>query len=188
MFRSVSSLTLAALVLITPVAAGAAEWTVDYGESRLGFETSVMGGGIEGEFGEWSAAITFDESDLENASAVVEIQTGSADTNDGTRDETLKGSDWFAASEHPTARFESTAFREVGENAYEIEGNLTIRGNTNPVVLPFELSETKDGVEATGALTIDRTDYEVGQGDFTTGSVVALDVTIRVDIKASPAQ
>ncbi|MGD1935395.1 MAG: hypothetical protein ACFB0Z_12980 [Candidatus Phaeomarinobacter sp.] len=39
---------------------------------------------------------------------------------------------------------------------------------------------------ATGSVSIDRTDYGVGQGDFLTGSTVGLDVLITIDIAATP--
>ena len=67
-----------------------------------------------------------------------------------------------------------------------MDADLTMRGQTNTITLPFTLNEQGNGVVAAGSVTIDRTDYGIGQGDFVSGSTVGLDVTISIDITATP--
>lgn len=50
-------------------------------------------------------------------------------------DEHLQGADFFQVGQHPEARFESTAFRFDGDQLRAVEGNLTLLGQTHPVVL-----------------------------------------------------
>lgn len=178
-------LIVAAALLVSP--AHAAVWTIDAANSKLGFETTLFGSPLSGSFNAWTADIDFDAQALETSSISVVIDMKSADTDDATRDETLKGPEWFAADEHPQATFKSTRIRATGENTFEMDADLTIRGNTVPVVLPFTLETIADTTRATGAVTIDRTRFDVGQGDFVTDSVVALEVTVAIDVLATPS-
>ncbi|MEQ8745586.1 YceI family protein [Pyruvatibacter sp.] len=186
--RSVAATVTLAGALLLALPAGAAQWTINDDASTLGFETAVLGSPVSGTFGEWSADITFDETDLENATVSVTIQTATADTGDSSRDSALAGPDWFATEAHPQATLVSTAFRQTGGNTFEMDADLTIRDQTNPITLPFTLAQTDEGTKATGAVTITRTDFGVGQGDFLTGNTVSLDVTISIDIVASLTQ
>ena len=178
------ALALAASLLSLP--ALAATWTIDMDNSTLGFEASVFGSSVPGTFKTWEANVSFDTAALETSSVSVVIDMASADTADGTRDSSLKGDEWFATDEHPQATLSSTAFRSTGDGNFEMDADLTMRGQTNPLTLPFTLTEQGDGVVATGSVSIDRTDYGVGQGDFLTGSTVGLDVLITIDIAATP--
>jgi len=163
----------------------AKSWTVDHAASRLGFTAAMMGESFEGTFETWSAEIVFDPADLAGARASVTIDMTSARTGEATRDTALPTADWFDAGAHRQASFVTTSFRKTGENAYEADGDLTIRGTAKPVTLPFTL--TVDGASATmsARMTVNRTDWGVGQGDWATGDEVALKVAIAVEIKAA---
>ena len=117
---------------------------------------------------------------------VVVIDMASAETGSAERDGALQGADWFAASRFPQARFETTSLRSLGGDRFEAEGLLTIRDVTRTVVLPFVLQPVADGVRARGELTIDRTTYGVGQGQWADPRWVALPVAVRFDLLATP--
>ena len=48
-------------------------------------------------------------------------------------------------SEFPQVVFESTSIENAGGNQLRVRGNLTISGNTRPVVIPLTLSHMADG-------------------------------------------
>jgi polyisoprenoid-binding protein YceI len=69
----------------------------------------------------------------------VEIDTSSIDTQDQTRDAHLRSNDFFGVENHPTISFRSTAVRPgEGENRWQVDGDLTIRGTTRPVTVDLE--------------------------------------------------
>ncbi|WP_428482009.1 YceI family protein [Pyruvatibacter mobilis] len=165
----------------------AAQWQVDPAASSLTFEASVFGSSVPGSFEKWDADISFDEADLTSSSVEVVITMESATTNDATRDSSLMSDDWFAVTAHPQARLVSTAFRNTGDGTFEMDADLTMRGQTQAITLPFALEDLGDGsVRAVGTVTVDRTDYGIGQGDFTSGATVGVDVPISIDISAKP--
>ena len=138
-------------------------WHVDPVHSRIEFAAKYLGiATVRGVFKEFEGRL-----DLDEGRAYGTVNTASLDTNYDQRDEHLRSPDFFEVVEHPALRFESTEIRprRLGEDTFEIEGDLTIRGVTNPIVLRAELhgSETdpwgneRIALEVTGEL--DRSDW-----------------------------
>lgn len=168
--------------------AGAAEWVVDGDMSRLGFVGTQTGSRFEGAFDRFEADITFDPDNLDAGAVTVVIAVDSFATGNGQRDEIAKSAEWFNVAEYPEARFATTGFRRVGEGRYEADADLTMRGVTRPVVLPFTLEIDGDTARMHGELTVDRVDYGIGQGQWEAGDAVGREVTIVVDLTAVRAQ
>jgi polyisoprenoid-binding protein YceI len=72
----------------------------------------------------------------------------------------LKSDDFFGVDKYPTAKLVFTEVKSTGKNSYEIQGEMTIKGKTNPV--KFDLSVY--GNKATANVKIDRTKYDVRYG------------------------
>lgn len=178
----------AALVLSFACDAMATEWRADPASSRLTFIGTQAGSPFEGSFERFSATISFDDSDLPASKAAVSIDMASVRTGNAQRDEAVKGQDWFGVASYPKAQFQTKAFRRVGQDRYEADAVLTIRDVAKPVVLPFALTKVGDATRAAGDLVINRTDFGVGQGQWTSAQLVAHEVTIRFDLLARPVR
>ncbi|KIM00001.1 YceI family protein [Paramagnetospirillum magnetotacticum MS-1] len=165
--------------------AAAAEWNVDTGKSRLGFIGSQGGSPFEGKFTRWSAKIDFDPANPASAKVAVEIDMSSAQTGDAQKDQSLPGADWFDAKTFPKARFEASGFKPKGANAFEAPGTLTIRGMGKSVTLPFSLDIKGGLAHAKGRLDLIRTDFGVGQGEWKSGDMVALQVAVVFELEAA---
>lgn len=179
-------------LLLAPPAAARAEvptWTVQHEKSSLSFRPKQMGAEFKGVFDVFAADIAFDPDDLEKSKVTVTIQVPSAHTGAPDRDENLKAPDWFDTTKFPAAKFESTAFRREGEGRYVADGTLTIKGVTLPVVLPFTLAITKrdDGFSTAvvdGTVTLDRSKFNVGVGQWADVSIIANEVPVDVHLTA----
>jgi polyisoprenoid-binding protein YceI len=75
----------------------------------------------------------------------------------------LKSDDFFGVETHKTAKFVITTVAKKGD-VYGVSGDLTIKGNTNPIAFDLKMTENS----ATTNLSIDRTKYNVryGSGSF----------------------
>jgi polyisoprenoid-binding protein YceI len=62
---------------------------------------------------------------------------------------------------------------------------LTLRGVAKPVTLPFTLAIAGTTAHAKGHLNLARTLFGIGQGTWSSGQWVALDVGVDVDIVAT---
>jgi polyisoprenoid-binding protein YceI len=160
----------------------AGTWHVDPAHSRVEFAVRQLGiATVRGAFKEFEGTLDLDEGRAYGA-----VKTASIGTNNNRRDEHLRSPDFFEAAEHPEPRFESTEIRSLGADAFEIDGDLTIRGVTKRIVLRAELqgSETdpwraeRIAFEVTGEL--DRTDW----GMTYARALVSARVRLRLDIAA----
>ena len=93
--------------------------------------------------------------------------------------------EWFDAAHFAQATFEATGFKSKGGNDYETAGTLTLRGVSKDVTLPFTLTVDGDEAHAVGSTKLVRSDFGVGQGSWSDGQTVGLDVAVNVDLVAT---
>ena len=184
------ALAAATLLVAAPAIAAtpAPQWTVNKPASKLGFVGAMNGQSFNGLFRGWDARIQFDPKSLATSSVTAVIDTGSAATGDSTRDEALPTADWFSAAVFPRATFTANQFKDLGGGRYQAIGTLQIRNARRPAVLPFTLAINGKQATMRGELTIDRTGFGVGQGQFATGETVATAVKVQVSLTATRAQ
>jgi polyisoprenoid-binding protein YceI len=103
---------------------------------------------LYGRFTEFGGSFLLDRDSPANSSVMVEIDTGSVDTNHTMRDFHLRSGDFLSAGSHPKARFVSTAVERTGENTGVIKGNLTLNGVTKPIEIAVE--EIGNGLDPWG--------------------------------------
>ena len=166
------------------VAQAADPWVVEANDSEIEFTGTQLGAEFEGEFKSFTAEIVFSPDDLAGSSVEVLIDIASVDTENGDRDSQIVSPDWFDAAQWPTAKFATKSFREIASGKYEAVADLTIRDVTREVILPFDLEIEGDEAEAKGTVTINRTDFGIGQGQWTNTSQVGDPVTIKIEIEA----
>ena len=184
-----AGLALAAVLAATGAAAQTTpKWVVDPARSQLTFDSVAEGMAFTGSFKDWDADIHFDPKDLGQSKVVVTVSTGSALTGDDSRDQTARSAEWFATAMFPKATFASQGFKDLGGGRFEADGTLTIRGVSQPLVLPFTLAITGDDAVMTGQTTVDRSLFGVGQGDYGGADVVPLEVTLKVQLAARLAR
>jgi polyisoprenoid-binding protein YceI len=179
-----------AIVFLTVAAspAWAARWNVDYAKSHIAFVVDWSGQPLKGEFKNWKADIDFDSTDLSHARADVTIQTSSASTGDNEIDGALQGDLGFGTAAFPAARFQTAAITAKGQNRYEAAGQLTIKGVSRPLALPFTLTFSGNGAHMVGTTHLLRTDFNVGGGEYAKDKPVSHDVTVSIDLRAAKAR
>ena len=65
------------------------------------------------------------------------VQTESVDTGNQKRDDHLRSPDFFNAKQFRTITFQSTSVSET-DDGYEVTGDLTLHGQTNEITVPLE--------------------------------------------------
>jgi polyisoprenoid-binding protein YceI len=176
-----------ASALLFAVPAVAADWSVQADKSRLGFSGVQTGAPFKGSFGTWNAEINFDPAHPEAGRVKVTVDLASGRTGDAQRDTALPEGDWFDVKRFPQAVFEASGFTAKDGNAYTAAGKLTIRGVTKDVALPFTVAVDGDTAQAKGHVDLVRTAFGVGQGAWSSGEWVALDVGVDFDLVAVKA-
>ena len=163
----------------------AAHWTVDYAKSRLGFTVQWSNEPFSASFKSWKADIDFDPADLAHARAAVTIDMASEASDEPDFDSGIKNGLGFQVQQFPTARFATTGFTHKSGNDYVAMGNLTIRGITKPVTLPFTLSVKGKTAHMSGSAQVMRLDFGLGEGEWAGDTPVSHAVTVNVDLTAT---
>lgn len=103
----------------------------------------------------------------------------------------LKAEDFFFTEKYPTAKFVITkAIPTDSKGNYKIVGNMTIKWTTKEIKFNAFVSEKDGKVNASGKITIDRSDFEVkyGSGSFFDGlgdKTIYDDFDLQLSISAS---
>jgi polyisoprenoid-binding protein YceI len=168
-------------------------YTLDPAHTRIGFVARhAMVTKVRGAFNEFEGTATLDGATPANSRVQVTIDAASIDTRNAQRDEHLRSNDFLAMQEYPQITFSSTAIRPLDDTTFEVTGDLTIKGVTNPITIPFTFEgAAKDpfgnlrvGLE--GSVTINRKDYGITwNAALETGGVLVSDkVTLEFEVSA----
>lgn len=171
--------------------AQSASYTVDASHSYVGFSVRHMVvTTVRGSFDEFEGAFDYDPENPAAFTASAVIKTASIDTRNAKRDDHLRNEDFFDAPNHPEITFETTGAEVVGDKLH-VRGNLTMRGVTKEITIPFVFSEqvtdpwgnVRIGFE--GSTTINRQDWGISWSKNLDagGLVVSDEVTIELNIQ-----
>jgi polyisoprenoid-binding protein YceI len=148
-------------------------------QSEISFVTKQMGVPVDGKFKKFDAQVAFDPKKPEAAKIGITIDLGSASIGTAETEAELAKPDWFSLKQFPQATFTSTTVKPLGAGKFEVAGKLAIKGTTQNVVVPVALAQAGGNTTATGAFTIKRLDFKIGEGDWKDTSMVANDVQVK---------
>ncbi len=111
---------------------------LDPSHTQIGFVARhLMVTKVRGRFTDFHGTATIADDPLQST-LEVEVQPASVDTRDPKRDEHLRSADFFEVERFPSLTFRSTKITKTGKTQFALEGNLTVRDVTKPVVLEFD--------------------------------------------------
>jgi cytochrome b561 len=167
----------------SPTAGGAGDWQVQDGQ--LAITVQQFGSAVQGRFRTWQADIAFDP---ESGTGDVVVTVAIPSLTLGSVTDQALGPDYFDAETHDTARFDAEIARsDDGARAYSATGTLTLKGETVPVTLPFDLDITEGTARMEGGLTLDRRDFGIGT-QMTDPEQLGFQVEVSVAVTANRAK
>ncbi|HKZ77232.1 MAG TPA: YceI family protein [Pyrinomonadaceae bacterium] len=183
--------TQANKVTYAPISGG--EYKIDPAHSIIGFAIRHLEiAWVEGRFKDFAGVINYDEKDVTKSTVDFSAKIESIDTGVEPRNAHLKTGDFFDAAKYPNLTFKSTRVEREGNNSFVLNGNLTIKGVTKPIALPFTITgavrdpwgNTRFGIEA--QTRINRRDFGINYGNALAsgGLDVGNEVTINLHLEA----
>jgi polyisoprenoid-binding protein YceI len=172
-----------------PIATG--NWTIDPIHSHVGFSVKHMVvATFRGYFAEYDGALTSSEDGSPTLRGVVKAD--SLVVKDENLAAHLKAPDFFDTAQYPEISFASTGVSLGGNGSLEVEGELTIKGNTHRVTARGTL--TGPGTDIAGnekigvdlEAVIDRREFglewnaPLPKGGFAVDNDVKLEVTLEL--------
>lgn len=147
---------------------------------------------VPGFFRDFTGTVTYDAKDVTKSSVEFTAKATSVDTGVQGRDTHLRSKDFFEVETFPELKFKSTKVEKRG-NGWLLAGDLTIKGVTKPVTIPFNLTGFLPATERsggrmgiTGETKINRRDFGVNYGNPTAPIIVVADnVDIMLQIEAT---
>ncbi|WP_148255079.1 YceI family protein [Aidingimonas lacisalsi] len=175
MLKRTALAALTAATVIPMTQAQAADYVIDTEGQHafVQFKISHLGYSyILGTFEEFSGEFSYDPEDVESSSVSVDVDVNSLNTNHGERDKHILSDDFLNASEYPEATFRSTGFTRTGEGEGELEGDLTLHGETRSITMDVEhvgggedpWGDYRQGFEGTTTLALE--DFGIDMSDF----------------------
>ncbi|HEX7043892.1 MAG TPA: YceI family protein [Burkholderiales bacterium] len=173
---------LAVLVVCVAAAAQAAEWRMERAASRLEFQASYEGEPVPGVFREFETRLRFDparpaDGRLEVVVKLASVDFGSAEINDAVRD-----SEWLDLKRFGEASFVSSRIEPAGPGRYVAHGTLSLKGAKRSVAVPFQWHATGKSANMKGEVTLKRTAFGIGTGEWESGDLIGLDVKVLFDV------
>jgi polyisoprenoid-binding protein YceI len=173
-----------------PITGG--DYRIDVAHSIIGF--SIQHNEINlvtGRFKDFAGTIHYDDKDVTRSSVEFSAKVESIDTGVEARNKHLRTADFFEVEKYPELTFKSTRVERKGKG-YVLNGDLTIKGVTKQVALPFTIAGAiKDGrgntrIGIAAQTKINRFDYGITWGHALPGGGfdVAHDVTIDLHLEA----
>jgi polyisoprenoid-binding protein YceI len=193
MFRSKPFYLLAALILLSSLAFAAEEYQIDPVHSSATFTVRHMViSNVAGRFGNVSGTIVYDEKNPQNSSVNAVIKTATINTDNTSRDNDLKGPNFFDVEKYPDITFKSKKIEKRGDQWVAI-GTLTMKDVSKDIELPFDLATLKTArgtrIGVTTSTKLNRQDYHLSFNKTleSGGLVVGDDVRIEISLEATPA-
>ena len=157
-----SLITTATFFYITIVSAQ--KVTINASESSIHWIGKKITGQHEGVINLLSGNLLLDNGLLTGGDFIVDMNSIKAKDLQGEDarklEESLKSDEWFGVTKHPEAKLALTSVESLGEGSYNVKGNFTIKGKTNPTNFEFQLN----GLEAKANLIIDRRSFNILYG------------------------
>lgn len=164
---------------LAPLAQAADYTGIQADKSTLGFVYKQMGVPVDGHFKKYSAQLSFDPARPVSAKVAFDLDLASIDAGNEEANDEVAGKDWFNTKAFPHARFESTGFKVLGGNRYEVNGKLTIKGRSQAVAAPFTFTLQGNGAIVDGTFVLKRADYAIGEGSWSDFGTVANEIQIK---------
>jgi len=173
---------LAILTLVFALPAHAARWHSVQAVSQLEFVASYEGAEAPGRFSKFDVVMSFDPVLLSAASLLVDVDITSANMGNPDMDKAIAAPEWFNAQAFPHARFHSDTIKATGHSEYLAQGTVSIKGRSHPASVPFHWRSYARDAEISGALTLSRSDFDVGTGKWASDSPIGHTVQVRFKI------
>ena len=147
-------------------------------DDAVSFSIKNFGIGTKGTFKGLRGTIKWDVANPAASSFNVSVDVNTVNTGITSRDSHLKKEEYFDVAKYPTLNFVSSTVSKTSEG-YSVTGNLTIKGTTKQVVIPFTVTTAGNGYLFEGNFTLDRRDYKVGGGSMVLGNEVKVTLKIQ---------
>ena len=179
-------LSVVFLIVFTQSVNAASKYRVDPVHTSVVFKIKHLGiTYVYGRFNDPRGEVIWDKDKPDRSSVDMYVRAKDVDTNNDKRDNHLRSPDFFNVKEHSRIKFKSNDFKKVGEDLYEVTGDLILHGVTKR--LTVTVKDTGKGRDPWGGIRqgfetvfkIDRTEFGMANLLDAVGAEVELRVAVE---------
>jgi polyisoprenoid-binding protein YceI len=170
-------LVMFVLLLLVPAIVFGQTWKPS--EYEVSFKIKNAGITVAGRFTGLKANLVFSPADLAKSSLSASVDVTTIKTGINKRDEDLQEEQYFNSGKYKTIEMKSTKLY-AKDNKYAGMFNVTIKGVTKQVEIPFEFTRNGNDGEFKGSFDLNRRDFGVGGSSM----MMSDNLTVSIMIKA----
>jgi polyisoprenoid-binding protein YceI len=168
-------------------------WVIDPSHSQVTFAVKhMMISTVRGHFKSVTGTLEINEQNLIHSWVEAQVEVAGIDTRDPGRDQHLRSAEFFDAEKFPLLTFKSAKMESLGNNNYNVIGDLTVHGVTKQVTFKAEYGGSgKDPwgnqrAGLNGHTRINRKDFGLNwnQALEAGGVLVGDEVTVSIELEA----
>jgi polyisoprenoid-binding protein YceI len=148
----------------------------------LEFVVEFEGAESTGRFQTFDTEFEFEPEAGTASSLRVTVDVGTATMFSADLDEAIAEATWFDSASFPKAGFDSKVIHQTGKREFLAQGKVTIKGVERDLNLPLNVSLDGDHIELTGEVTLSRTDFGIGTGEWEGNSSIGHAVKVRFKV------
>ena len=146
-------------------------------KSAVTFKIKNLGINTGGSIGGLQADVQFSPADLSAAKIEASVDAATINTDNSSRDEHLKSEDYFDVIKYPKITLKSISIKHKSGNNYSGEFNLTIKGKTKLMEIPFVYTEKGNDIVFNSTFKLNRLDFGIGNSSM----ILSNEVTVNVE-------
>mgnify|MGYP001116720456 CR=1 FL=1 len=151
-------------------------------DTEITFKIKNAGLTVNGSLQGFEGNIDFNPNDLQSSKITASVQVETIDTGIGMRDKHLKKDDYFDVEKYPKITMVSKSFTTKNDGSYEGIFDLTIKGHTEEITLPFSISDNSGTRTFSANFELDRRDYGVGGNSFLLSDKVEAFIKVETEL------
>ena len=155
------------------------KWNANATEAHIQFSVKGPFGTVHGNLSGLKSTILFDKDNLAASSIRASTDPKTISTGIKLRNRDLQKEKYLNSDNYPSISFRSDKIQKSG-TGYKAIGDLTIKGVTKRIEIPFSFSEKGNTGVFKGGFTIQRQDYGVGKSGGTIGNTITIDLEVPV--------
>ena len=150
------------ILLLVCITASAGDPAQDVKSHKITFKIKNAGLTVDGSFSDLQADIKFNPKNPDKSTIKASVAVSSIDTGIKKRDKDLQMRKYFDGEKYPRIKMISKKIKHVEKDNYKGTFDLTIKGVTKQIEIPFTYSGKDDEGVFSAQFMVNRRDFGVG--------------------------
>jgi polyisoprenoid-binding protein YceI len=166
------------ILLLVGITAAAGDPGQEVKSHKTSFKIKNAGITVDGSFSDLQADIKFDPKNLDKSVLNASVGVASINTGIKKRDKDLQMRKYFNVEKYPRIKMISKKIQHIEKNKYKGTFDLTIKGVTKQLEIPFTYIGKENEGTFSAEFTVNRRDFGVGSNSL----ILSDEATVSIEV------